>query len=134
MQQVNKQRVLMVEDDHIWGDLLVESLTNRGYKVSWFVRAKIVGENELNLMDIDGILSPFRAADFDLALVDGKLRCSDLDGPSLTPLMVAAGLPVIAISGAGFFNEQMVKLGAKRAVSKYDLLMAVIDDASCLCA
>jgi DNA-binding response OmpR family regulator len=118
-------RVVLIEDDLFWGDILAGALTRRGYEVAWFVRAELVGADGVKLMDPDGKTAMLNADEHDIALVDGRLSFSNLYGWHLTPRIVAAGLPVIAISGADGYNEQMLEAGARQKFAKHDLFMAL---------
>jgi len=118
-------RVLIIEDDLFWGDLLSGAFKRHGYEVAWFVRAELVGADGVKLMDPDGKTATLKADEHDVALIDGRLSFSNLYGWHLTPRVVAAGLPVIAISGADGFNEQMLEAGARQKFAKHDLFMAL---------
>ena len=120
-------RLLLIDDDLVLGDLLVEVLRKRGHAVAWFVRAELIGDVDVRLMHADGKTSLLNARDHDLALVDGRLRGSSIDGWDLTPRLVAAGLPVIGLSGAEYFNDLMVKAGARKGMSKDKLFFAVMN-------
>ena len=121
-------RILIVEDDLFWGDLLAAALKRRGYEVAWFVRAELVGADGVKLMDPDGKTATLKADEHDIALIDGRLSFSNIYGWELTPRIVAAGLPVIAISGADGYNEQMLEAGARQKLPKYDLFKALGKD------
>ncbi len=118
-------RVLLLDDDLSWGELLCEVMRERGYEVGWFVRAQLVGDHDVKLMDPDGKTSLLQNGDFDLALIDGRLKGSIVNGWEVTPRVVAKSLPVIAMSGAGHFNDQMLAAGARETLRK-DLLFTGI--------
>jgi DNA-binding response OmpR family regulator len=120
-------RVLLVEDDLWWGELLAESMQKRGYDVTYYCRAKLVGDNGVEFTDADGKIFPLRAEDFDLVLMDGRLKGSDINGWDVTPRLVAAGLPVIGISGADSFNKLMIEAGARSGYAKSDLFIKLAD-------
>jgi CheY-like chemotaxis protein len=112
--------VIIVENSQEWAELIVSVLEKKGYQTAWFVRANLVG-NDIVLTAIDGKLTTLDASQFDVALVDGRLDQFSLDGPTLTPHLVAAGLRVIGISGAPSLNQAMVEGGASGSHLKHDL-------------
>lgn len=119
-------RVLVVEDDLTWGELLTSVLRKRGYEAAWFVAAELEGVHGVKLMDPDGKTAILNADEYDIALVDGRLKRSAIDGWDLTPRLVEAGLPVIALSGADFFNDQMIKAGARAKMAKDELFGGIL--------
>ncbi|MBX9947941.1 MAG: hypothetical protein K2Y39_02135 [Candidatus Obscuribacterales bacterium] len=113
-------RVLLIEDCLELGDLLQEALQAEVKSVSWFVRARTTEEGVL-LMNADGKESLLDCTLYDLALVDGRLKGSSMDGWDLIPHLVAGKLPVVAISGDAWFNKRMVELGAAKSLEKFDI-------------
>ena len=116
-----KKRLLFIDDDLFWGEMIVELLTKRDFQVDWFVRAELQGEGAVVLMTPDGTKVPLRPTEYEVALIDGRLKGSLVDGWQLTPIVVALGLPVIALSGLTAFNEQMLAAGAHKAIVKGEL-------------
>ncbi|MCC6978099.1 MAG: hypothetical protein IT343_07235 [Candidatus Melainabacteria bacterium] len=117
-------RVLLIEDCLELGDLLQEVLQAEVTSVNWFVRARI-SEGKVILMDASGKESPLDCSLYDVALLDGRLKGSSLDGWDLVPHLVASKLPVIATSGDSSINRRMVELGALRSLEKFDIFSAV---------
>jgi CheY-like chemotaxis protein len=119
------QKILFVEDDLALGELFMTIFEKTGHGATWFVRAR-ASKGGLVLMDANGVeclLSPGR---FELALVDYRLKGSALDGPEVTSHLVAAGIPVVGISGLQTLNNLLVKAGARGAVVKDDLFSSVL--------
>ena len=114
-------RVLLIEDCLELGDLLQEVLQAEVSSVSWYVRARTTSEGVL-LMNANGKESLLDCSLYDLALVDGRLKMSSMDGWDLVPHLVAGKLPVIAMSGDPWFNKQMVELGAFKSLDKFDIM------------
>lgn len=114
-------RVLLIEDCLELGDLLQEVLQAEVTSVSWFVRARI-SEKGVVLMDANGKEKLLDCSLYDLALVDGRLKGSSVDGWDLIPHLVAGKLPVIATSGDPWINRRMVELGAQRSLEKFEVL------------
>lgn len=119
------QKILLVEDDLVWGELLHSSLQRAGYHASWFVRARF-SDASVILMYADGRECVLNAGDFEIAIVDGRLKGSPIDGWDLTPTLVAAGLPVIAASGDPWINERMIEAGAFRCLAKHDMIGPIV--------
>lgn len=133
--------LLLIEDDLTLGELLVTVLKRAGHEVTWFVRARwavapAVGlsrasvENpgvKLVLMDADGkesvCVPPLK---YELALVDYRLKGSPIDGPDVTPYLVACGLPVVGISGLPTLNDDMIRAGARGGIAKDQLMSKVL--------
>ncbi len=116
---MNDVRLLLLEDDHLTGELLIETLNEHGFNVSWFVRASLI-KAVLHLTDINGQLVPLEGAHYDVAAVDGRLKMSPIEwGYQVTPHLVKANVPVVAVSGDHFLNEQMIAFGAKAGAPKH---------------
>lgn len=122
---VSQRKILVVEDDLTLGEILAEGFERCGYSASWFVRARIA-DGKVILMNPDGKESTLDAASYDVAFVDYRLKGSPLDGTDLTPYLVAAGLPVVAMSGLDTFNQQMIGLGARASFVKEDLAFKLL--------
>ncbi len=116
-------RVLLIEDCLELGDLLQEVLQAEVSSVSWFVRAR-TSEKGVLLMDADGKENLLDCSLYDLALVDGRLKGSSMDGWDLIPHLIAGKLPVVATSGDPWINRRMIELGAQRSLEKFDILTA----------
>jgi DNA-binding response OmpR family regulator len=114
-------RVLLIEDCLELGDLLQEVLQAECESVSWFVRARTTTEGVL-LMNAEGKEILLDCSRYDLALVDGRLKGSSMDGWDLIPYLVAGKLPAIAMSGDPWFNKRMVELGAAKSLDKFDIM------------
>lgn len=116
-------KVLLIEDCLELGDLLQEVLQAEVESVTWFVRARI-NQGNVVLMNADGKESPLDCSQYDVALVDGRLKGSSIDGWDLIPHLVAGKLPVIAISGDPNINKRMIELGAEKSLEKFDIFSA----------
>lgn len=114
-------KVLLIEDCLELGDLLQEVLQAEFESVSWFVRARTTQEGVM-LMNADGKETLLDCSLYDLALVDGRLKGSSMDGWDLIPHLVAGKLPAIAMSGDPWFNKQMIELGAAKSLDKFDIM------------
>jgi len=73
------------------------------------------------LSNLKGERVSIKAEDYLVALVDGKLSMSELDGTGVTAALSKLGLPVIAVSGADSLNHEMIKAGAFKAIRKHHL-------------
>lgn len=120
------RRVLVVEDDLFMGETIVEGFGRLGHSASWFVRARLGGDGAIILMDADGKESTLDAASYDVAFIDYRLKGSPIDGTDLTPHVVAAGLPVVAMSGLDTYNQQMIQLGARASCVKDELAFTLL--------
>ncbi len=114
---MNSLRVLLIEDELFLGEIMSEVLTDRGFAVRWFVRARCTN-GVVVLMDADGIEVVLDGDSYDVALVDGQLKNSALNGWDLTPWLVKMKLPVIATSGDPDVNKSMIKAGASATIRK----------------
>jgi DNA-binding response OmpR family regulator len=112
--------ILIIEDDLYWGELLSSSLRRRGFEVDLFVRAE-VARRRIEVMDLDGRKQQLRPEQYSIALVDGRLRNSRVDGWELVPILTNARLKVMAISGCAYFNSLMVRAGADEGILKIAL-------------
>ncbi len=121
------QKILFVEDDLVLGELFMTVFEKTNHGVSWFVRARLSPDGSgLTLMSEDGAETVLRDGDYELALVDFRLKGSPIDGPEVTSYLVAAGIPVIGISGLPSLNKLMVEAGARGAVAKDELFSLLL--------
>ncbi|MDR3615602.1 MAG: response regulator [Candidatus Obscuribacterales bacterium] len=111
------QKLLVVEDDRLMWDLIEDILQSRGVEFEIFPRGSIVN-GQLLLTNLKGEKVSINAEDYLVALVDGKLSMSEQDGVGITAALRKLGLPVIAVSGANFLNDEMIKAGAFKAIRK----------------
>jgi DNA-binding response OmpR family regulator len=114
---MDKIHVLLIDDDIVLGELIVDNLSRLGFEVSWSVRAACTN-GTVFLTDLDGKVSSLDCHRYDVALVDGRLKGSPLDGWELTPVLVKMGLPVVALSGLSVFNQDMIAVGASAGIIK----------------
>ena len=114
---MNKTRVLLIEDEMLLGMVVVENLSDLDFEASWFPRVTCAGGNIL-LTDPDGKVSTLDCNLYDVALVDGNLKGSSLNGWDLTPVLVKIGLPVVAFSGQSANNRDMIAAGASAGIVK----------------
>lgn len=119
------QKLLFIEDDLVLGDLLMEMFCRTRHGVSWFVRAR-VSPDGLVLMDANGVERLLVPEDYELALVDYRLKGSELDGPEVTSYLVARKIPVVGISGLPQLNSLLINAGARGGVAKDDLFSRIL--------
>lgn len=119
------QKILFVEDDITMGELFMTVFRRTNHGVSWFVRARW-SPNGLVLMSADNTEMTLSDGDFELALVDFRLKGSKLDGPEVTSHLVAAGIPVVGISGLFTLNDLLINAGARGAVAKDELFSLLL--------
>jgi hypothetical protein len=119
------QKILFVEDDLTLGELFMTVFQKTSHGVSWFVRAR-PSPGGLLLMSEDGTEMPLSAGTFEIALVDFRLKGSPINGPDVTSFLVAAGIPVVGISGLPSLNELMINAGARGAVAKDELFSLLL--------
>lgn len=119
------QKLLLVEDDLTIGELLLSVFDKTGHGVTWFVRARIQ-DGSLVLMNADGKETVFKPENYEIALVDYRLKGSQLDGPEVTSTIVKAGVPVVGISGLQQLNAILVEAGARGGISKDQLFSMVL--------
>jgi hypothetical protein len=117
--------ILIIEDDLQWGELFRDSLRRRGFEVDLFVRAEVV-RRRIQVMDLDGRTQQLWPEQYSIALVDGRLRNSRVDGWELVPILTNGKLKVLAISGCAYFNSLLVRAGAAEGILKSDLLERIV--------
>jgi len=122
--------ILLVEDDITLGDLIVYSLTQKGYQVNWYVRARLDEEGQLIFMTDRGVESNFdcttnqsaeEKVDYDFALVDSRLKGCVMQGVEVTSQLTRRGVTVIATSGLSSLNAELIKAGAAAGIEKHEL-------------
>jgi DNA-binding response OmpR family regulator len=111
------QKLLVVEDDRLMWDLIEEILQSRGVEFEIFARGSIV-DGQLLLMNLKSEKVSIKAEDYLVALVDGRLSMSELNGTGVTAALTKLGMPVIAVSGADSLNDEMIGAGAFKAIRK----------------
>lgn len=122
---MTSKNLLLVEDDITLGELLLHVLDQTGHEATWFVRARLQ-DDVLILMDADGAETILQPANFELALVDYRLKGSPVDGPEVTSHLVKKGVPVVAISGLTQLNDIMIEAGARGGISKDRLFSGIL--------
>ncbi len=120
------KKVLLLDDEFYFGEILQMAFERLGCELVHFVRVRVEGDNVI-LMNPTGQETRLNQADFDFALLDGRIKGGNMNGWDITPYMVRLGLPVVAMSGADSLNEQMLQAGATTAVRK-DLLWSKLRD------
>ena len=128
MELMTGKKILLLDDEFYFGEILQILLERSGNQLTHFVRARVDG-NAVVFMDPSGKETTIDPSCFDFALLDGRIKGGTMNGWDITPHMVRLGLPVVAISGADSLNEQMLKAGARMAVRK-DLLWNALRDGS----
>lgn len=122
------KRILVIENDDYWGELITSTLAKKGYEVSWFVRVNRApaGDGTLMLMSMGGKETRLIPTNYDVVLVDGRMDQFSLHGWEVTPDLVKLGMTVVGISGAASINDEMIGLGAKAGVMKHDLFLGLM--------
>ncbi len=113
-------KILLIEDDLDLGELITLYLTKDGFAVTYFCRARLMGDDAI-VMDVNGVESVLHPERYDIALIDGRLKGSPIDGPDLVGALVRSRLPVVGISGDNWFNRQMVEAGAATFIPKHEI-------------
>lgn len=124
-------KVLLIEDDLHLGELMILALERLDVKTSWFVRVRTdAADQSLVFMDADGkeVRLSDAELDFDSALIDSRLKMSQMTGPEVSKALVAKGLYVVAISGDAWLGRQMVSEGAHASIPKQDLFSRAIKE------
>lgn len=106
-------RVLIVEDEPLNAMCFEDALLAAGHQVTVIAGASLSGGKLVGFGN-DGDL-PLDLTAFDCAAVDGNL-VGDMKGWEIVPILVAAGITCIGISGD--CNEKIVAAGAKAAFAK----------------
>ncbi len=106
-------RILIIEDEPLNAMVFEDALVHAGHEVTVIGGAFQKG-NQLIGFGNDGDL-PLDLSAFDFAVVDGNL-IGDMKGWEIVPLLVAAGITCIGVSGD--CNDKIVAAGAKAAFAK----------------
>lgn len=106
-------RVLIIEDEPLNQMCFEDSLVAAGHEVT-VIGGAYQQDNQLIGFGNDGDL-PLDLTAFDYAVVDGNL-IGDMKGWDIVPLLVAAGITCIGISGN--CNDKIVAAGARAAFAK----------------
>jgi hypothetical protein len=114
------KKILVVEDDLTWHELLLSVLKDNDLEYDAFVRVYAEGDDFV-FMDIDSRKHSVDLSNYWLALVDGRLKGSTPQGIDLARALPKKGLPVIATSGSRYLNEDMVRAGALTGIPKDQL-------------
>lgn len=120
------KKILFLDDELSMGEIMQLTAERHGAELTHFARARI-HDDKLVLMSPEGKETVLATGDFDFALVDGRIKGGSVHGWDVTPYMVKLGLPVVAVSGADSINEQMIAVGATKAVRKDKLWDAFRD-------
>jgi DNA-binding response OmpR family regulator len=133
--RMSNKKILLVEDDITLGDLIVFAMTKRDYQVTWYVRARLDQSGALIFMNDRGVETSFDSADnkenghgYDLALVDSRLKGSDMQGFEVTQELTKRGVTVIGSSGLPYLNQQLVKAGAVGCIEKHEIFNLIKDE------
>lgn len=111
------KRILVVEDDLTWHELILSVLQDNGHEYDAFVRVYAEGDDFV-FMDIDGKRHTVDYSNYWLAMCDGRLKTSIPQGIDLARILPTKGLPVLAMSGSQYINEDMVRAGAIAGIPK----------------
>lgn len=125
---ISGKKILLLDDELAFGEIFQIMLERSGNELTHFVRVR-VDAGKVIMMNPDGKETTLAQGDFDVALLDGRIKGGNMNGWDITPYLVLLGLPVIAMSGADSLNDQMLKAGATTAVRK-DLLWDKLRDGS----
>lgn len=135
-------KILLIEDMAGFADPMRQQLEARGHQVTWIVGAEklgtkrlkgiLAGKNRTPLTDEwDGDTSRLIEVvfnDFELALVDGGLIGPVDSGAKIVKALTKAGLPAIAITGAGAGNPLLIAAGALAGLPKEFVVLAINAD------
>lgn len=119
-------KILIVEDDFYFSELICDVLANRGLTFDLFVRAEQTDAG-IAFMEPDGKKVIANLDDYWLALVDSRIRGSVLQGKDLASALSKRGLSMIAISGVDYLNDEMVKAGAMLGIRKDHLWLHLLE-------
>ncbi len=110
----NDAKILVIEDDVEWQEVLSELLTQKGYNVTTCDNFKnaIITYNEMKAK------TPSRA--FDLVFADIKLSGEDSDGLDLIKIFRQDKINVFVISGFPDFKKSALEKGAAQFFEKTD--------------
>jgi DNA-binding response OmpR family regulator len=129
---MSKKTILLVEDDISLGDLIVFATEKYDYQATWFCRARLDQSGALIFMNDRGVETNFDTAGksqgYDFALVDSRLKNSDLQGADVTRELCKRGITVIACSGLPYLNAELVKAGAVNGIEKHEIFSLLKDD------
>jgi hypothetical protein len=114
------EKILVVEDDFYFLELIESVLKLRGLQYDLFVRAQQTKDG-LSFMDPNGKLVVVDLSDYLVGLVDSRIKGSVMQGKELTQALTAQGLSVIAVSGVEYLNNEMVAVGAIVGIRKDEL-------------
>lgn len=106
-------RVLVIEDEPLNAMCFEDALDAAGHQVTVIAGAQSAGDKLVGFGN-DGDL-PLDLTAFDIAVVDGNL-IGDMKGWEIVPILVAAGITCIGVSGD--CNDKIVAAGAKAAFAK----------------
>jgi hypothetical protein len=128
--KTNPLRILIVEDDCGFSDLLTSIARQQGHCVVAALGAASV-EPFIGL-GRDGKEFDIACADFDLALCDAELKRARPDaekfcGSHFVERLAAAGVVCHAMSSIPVYNDKMVELGARSGAMKPFMLFALRD-------
>jgi hypothetical protein len=118
--------VLLIEDTPFMGKAYKSALEANGEKVQWFTGVNRV--SPLTGTTLEGKSVVIDPRKFKVALVDGDLRGSYLQGEHVVHALSQGGLRSIGTSTIPALNDMMLKNGAKIAAPKGTVLAALIDD------
>ncbi len=115
--------VLLVEDTPFMGSAMKEALETNGEKVTWVTGVK--SATPLTGTTLEGreiVLNPRK---FKIALVDGELTGSNLQGEHVVQALHEAGVTSIGTSSVGEINDVMLAKGADIAAKKGTIVSAL---------
>ncbi len=106
-------RILIIEDEPLNQMVFEDALVDAGHEVTAIAGASQQGDQLIGFCN-NGDL-PLDLTAFDFAVVDGNL-IGDMKGWEIVPILVAAGITCIGVSGD--CNDKIVAAGAKAAYAK----------------
>jgi DNA-binding NtrC family response regulator len=110
-------KILVVEDDFYFSELIESAMEKQGLTYDLFVRASNTSTG-VSFMRPDGTTEVIDLSNYWLTLCDSRLKGSAMQGTDLAASLSAKGMTVIAISGMDSLNNSMVEAGALLGIRK----------------
>jgi len=118
--------VLLVEDTPFMGKAMKSALEQNGERVTWVTGFK--SANPLTATTLNGDDLVLNPRNFKVALVDGELKGSYLQGEHVVNALHKAGVTSIGTSTVSTINEAMLANGAEIAAQKGTVIGALANN------
>ncbi len=118
--------VLLVEDTPFMGKAMKSALEQNGERVTWVTGFK--SANPLTATTLSGDEMVLNPRNFKVALVDGELKGSYLQGEHVVDALHRAGVTSIGTSTVAKINEAMLANGADLAAQKGTVIGALANN------